>query len=137
MEKQLKPCEKCGKIMEKIYGSGRFCSQPCARSSSTSQKRKEINDKVSKTLTGKSGWSKGKILEKKFEIECRKCGAKVLAARRNKKWCDLHQGGQEKSKYILIEFSEVEANDKHKNSQESTKKLGKKIQKIKDDKKLA
>lgn len=46
-------CESCNKIHEGTYGSGRFCSQECARSFSTKDKRKEINEKVSKTLKSK------------------------------------------------------------------------------------
>jgi hypothetical protein len=43
-------CEKCGLNIEVKYGSGRFCSKVCARSFSTSLKRKEISKKVSDTL---------------------------------------------------------------------------------------
>lgn len=47
-------CEKCNKEHNGTYGSGRFCEETCARSFSTSEKRDEINEKVSKKLT-KSG----------------------------------------------------------------------------------
>lgn len=56
-------CEFCGEIHTGSYGSGRFCSQKCARGFSTNSKRKEINDKVSKTLT------KERIV--KICLECR------------------------------------------------------------------
>lgn len=45
-------CENCNKEHDGSYGSGRFCSSKCARAFSTKNKRKEINEKVSKTLKG-------------------------------------------------------------------------------------
>lgn len=47
-------CEKCNKEHDGKYGSGRFCSQLCARSFATASKREEINEKVSQRL-GKYG----------------------------------------------------------------------------------
>lgn len=47
-----KPCENCKKVHNGKYGSGRFCNAKCARGFSSKDKRKEINEKVSKTLTG-------------------------------------------------------------------------------------
>jgi ribosomal protein L24E len=44
-------CENCENEHSGEYGSGRFCSSKCARGFSTKKKRKEINEKVSKTLT--------------------------------------------------------------------------------------
>lgn len=46
-------CELCGKEHDGSYGSGRFCSQKCARSFSTSKNRKNINKKVSKKMLGR------------------------------------------------------------------------------------
>lgn len=47
-------CEKCGKEHDGSYGSGRFCSQSCARSfSTTNNSRKEINKKISNKLAGR------------------------------------------------------------------------------------
>jgi hypothetical protein len=43
-------CENCGKQHDKSYGSGRFCSQTCARGFATKSKRTEINQKVSALL---------------------------------------------------------------------------------------
>ena len=40
-------CEKCGIEHDGSYGSGRFCSQKCARSFSTSKNRDAINAKIS------------------------------------------------------------------------------------------
>jgi len=46
----LNACEKCGVTPDEKYASGRFCSVTCARSYSTALNRKEINEKVKKTL---------------------------------------------------------------------------------------
>ena len=47
-------CEKCGIEHDGSYASGRFCSTKCSRSFSTLKARKEINEKVSKTLSSKT-----------------------------------------------------------------------------------
>lgn len=52
-------CENCGKEHNGNYGSGRFCSQLCARSFSTKANRKEINKRVSKTL--KKNYNDGRV----------------------------------------------------------------------------
>ena len=46
----MKKCENCGLEHQGDYGSGRFCNNKCARSYSTKNKRKLINEKVSKKL---------------------------------------------------------------------------------------
>lgn len=46
-------CEYCLIEHDEKYGSGRFCSNKCARGFSTKNKRKEINNKVSKSLKGR------------------------------------------------------------------------------------
>lgn len=46
-------CENCNSEMAVKYGSGRFCSNKCARGFSTKSKRSEINEKVSNSLKGK------------------------------------------------------------------------------------
>lgn len=51
MKDQIKRCECCGQVHDSSYGSGRFCSSQCARRFSTSEKRVEINNKVSNTLS--------------------------------------------------------------------------------------
>ena len=48
-------CENCGNDHTGEFGSGRFCSLKCSRSFSTKSKRKEINEKVSISLTGRPG----------------------------------------------------------------------------------
>lgn len=52
-------CENCEQEHDGKYGSGRFCNGKCARGFSTKAKRKEINEKVSKSLTGRPAWSSG------------------------------------------------------------------------------
>jgi hypothetical protein len=47
-------CENCKKSHDGSYGSGRFCNSKCARGFSTKGRRKEISNKVSKTLKGRS-----------------------------------------------------------------------------------
>lgn len=73
----------------------RFCTIKCSRSFSTKNTRKEINKKVSDTLTGKPGWSRGKKIEKKIEAKCQKCNETFLTASRFKKFCDKHPRGRE------------------------------------------
>ncbi len=58
-------CEKCLKIHDGSYGSGRFCSSKCARSFSTKNKRAEINKKVSEALKGTK--STGKPFKKGYD----------------------------------------------------------------------
>jgi hypothetical protein len=66
-------CENCNKEPDISYGSGRFCSEKCARAFSTKEKRKEINKKVGLTLKQKyaSGALKGTVLGKGFTDEQR------------------------------------------------------------------
>lgn len=47
-------CEYCGEIHDGSYGSGRFCHSKCARGFATKNKRSDINEKVGKTLKGRS-----------------------------------------------------------------------------------
>jgi len=68
-------CENCGKEVFENYGSGRFCSEKCARSFSTKAKRKEINEKVSKTLKGR----------KYVKYFCNSCGEEII--NRKAKYC--------------------------------------------------
>lgn len=73
-------CEYCGNEHTGSYGSGRFCSEHCARGFSSKIKRKEINKKVSET------WRKKR--EKKQPKKCKSCGIEI--ANHNKKmYCCL------------------------------------------------
>lgn len=77
-------CEnkKCSREHNGSYGSGRFCSPKCARSFSTSSKRKSINLKVSQTLKGYKTVPGGKI--KLCDYGCKKEAKFQLS---NGKWC--------------------------------------------------
>ena len=61
-------CENCNASHSGVYGSGRFCSNTCARGFSTKLKRKEINDKVSNTLSLKlnNGLTKQEVVQRKI-----------------------------------------------------------------------
>lgn len=75
-------CEKCGKEHNGDYGSGRFCNSKCARGFSTTEKRKEINIKVSKLLSGYRCVKGGKIKLCDYG-----CGQKAKYQLSNGKWC--------------------------------------------------
>ena len=47
-------CEYCNQEHDGSFGSGRFCSNKCARGYSTSKKRAEINRKISETIVNNS-----------------------------------------------------------------------------------
>lgn len=72
----MKTCEYCDKKHNRNYGSGRFCSEHCARGFSSYDKRKEISRKVSLALGGD-----GNIEPKK----CLNCG--VLFKKKNSRFC--------------------------------------------------
>jgi ribosomal protein S27AE len=80
---ETKICENCGAEHDGKYGSGRFCSSKCSRGFSTKAKRKEINEKVSATITDKLlsgervGCAKIKSDDEKIKLEtrlCKECG---------------------------------------------------------------
>lgn len=68
-------CENCGHEHDGSYGSGRFCSQKCARGFSTKENREQISKKVSKALGGNGTLRKLK--------PCKNCGEPTL----NGKFC--------------------------------------------------
>ena len=72
----MKNCENCKQEHNGSYGSGRFCSTKCARGFSTKAKRKEINEKVSKTL------SSPPLIKK-----CKHCGCNFNATKKGKLFC--------------------------------------------------
>lgn|GEM_PF-1850995 len=51
--KKCKNCQSKDAIKYSKYSNGNFCSSKCARSFSTKEKRKEINEKLSNKLKGK------------------------------------------------------------------------------------
>jgi len=89
----MKLCENCGNPHDGQYGSGRFCSSKCSRGFSTKEKRKEINEKVSKSLLGKPSFLKGTstnrkglhLIDRKI-MSCLVCGKEkeVLITNTNK-----------------------------------------------------
>ena len=83
-------CENCGTNHKGEYGSGRFCSSKCAKSFSTSKKRKEINTKIRKSLSYPDvtkmcpvcGSSFTKKWKKRTQKTCsRSCGSKLSNSR--------------------------------------------------------
>lgn len=82
-------CEKCKVEHHVKYGSGRFCSQSCARSFSTLYRRKEINEKVSSKV--KSNLEKDGKQALRFDFKCKNCGLRKLIkwSKRNKKFCSI------------------------------------------------
>lgn len=49
----MQNCETCVVLNDGSYGCGRFCSEKCARSFSTKNRRKAINQQVSQKLRGR------------------------------------------------------------------------------------
>jgi hypothetical protein len=76
-------CENCDIEHTGEYGSGRFCSSKCARGFSTKAKRKEINAKISNTLTGTGNSD--------VSLQCKYCTKefKVPYKKRHQKCCSL------------------------------------------------
>jgi hypothetical protein len=73
---KCKNCNEKDAVKYSKYSNGEFCSRKCARGFSTKAKRKEINEKVSKTLT------KEKIIK-----ICPVCGDGFQNS--NKKFCSF------------------------------------------------
>lgn len=76
----VKRCERCGKGIETVVGSGRFCSSACSHSFSTSRNRSEINAKVSVSLKGRKVTLKSGV--------CPMCGERFeMLLRKPKTFC--------------------------------------------------
>jgi len=81
----MKICEKCNEQHDGTYASGRFCSAKCSRAFSTFQKRKEVNEKVSKTMKGRktsSRWKNQDVIR-----SCKYCNATFEAKRPHQLAC--------------------------------------------------
>ena len=136
-------CEKCNLQHDGKYGSGRFCSNKCARSFSSgdAKKKEERNKKISQSLLGhsvseetkKKISQKAKILAghgkqaealKKYHDERRK---KLPFERLTKNWqkeflleengrkCD--KCGQEENwngKFLVLQLHHIDGNEKNK-----------------------
>jgi hypothetical protein len=88
----MKYCENCGCKHDGSYGSGRFCSVKCSRGFSTKAKRKEINEKVSKSLRGNIPWNRSNDYVDKFINKiCPQCNKKfeIHYSKRNQKCCSI------------------------------------------------
>lgn len=104
-------CEKCGIEHDGKYASGRFCSSKCSRSFSTSSKRDEINEKVSKKLKNRST----KTLEY-FSLDkiCPSCKHEFLARLKKQKYCSRKcrpkcvHSDEFKEKIRQVRFREIE-----------------------------
>lgn len=82
IEKTIFICEYCGnKFYGKLNNTNRFCCKKCARGFSTKEKRKEINEKVSKKLKIKA---RPKIIKK-----CAFCNKEFIVkwSKRNQQCC--------------------------------------------------
>ena len=80
---KCKNCKQKDTAKYSKYTSGEFCSRECARAYSTKNKRKEINEKIRKSLTGRGNNSVKKecsICKEKFEVEWK---------RRNREFCSV------------------------------------------------
>lgn len=85
-------CENCQKKHNGSYGSGRFCSQKCARAYATKLNRKEINKKVSLTMRGTGDSSESRKdkcpicggTKNKVSKRCKFCIPQVTAKTRKK-----------------------------------------------------
>lgn len=86
-------CEKCDKKHDGTFGSGRFCSQKCASSFSTKNKRKEINQKVSQKIKqyfedDENSRKRYDKIRKDFIIkECLECNKKYKTKKNKQKFC--------------------------------------------------
>ena len=80
---ECKCCKQKEAIQYSKYTTGEFCSKECARAYSTKSKRKEINEKISKTMTGNGNGN--------IKIECDYCKKEfeVEWKRREQKLCSV------------------------------------------------
>lgn len=99
-------CENCSENHSGSYGSGRFCSEQCARGYSTKDNREEINRKVSISLGGEG---------KKRKTICINCGKQFSKKNKKAKYCSLncqheHQWKLYKEKVELVNSFEITLN---------------------------
>ena len=110
-------CEYCEQEHNSSYGSGRFCNRSCAAGFSTKNKRKEINKKVSKTLTGTGN--------PKITKHCLYCNSKLILShkRRNKKFCNNSCGSSHVNSDPAVRKRLSEVGKKRCESLEERKRL--------------
>lgn len=77
-------CENCDLTHDGSYGSGRFCSNKCARCFSTKARRLEINTQVSKKLTKPAITKQCDVCQANFETKLSKqiCCSKICSEKR-------------------------------------------------------
>lgn len=78
----MKECENCKNEHTGDYGSGRFCSNKCARGFSTKEKRLEINEKVKLKLIKDPHVKYCKVCKIEFKtklINAKYCSKKCIA----------------------------------------------------------
>jgi len=115
-------CENCNNEHDGSYGSGRFCSIKCARGFSTKNKRKEINEKVSKKMQGNIPWNKGQVFVSKVESICKwdNCNNIVVnycTSKDHKKFCSKECLAKWQKKYLkYMKFNGKTWSDIHKES---------------------
>lgn len=102
-----KNCENCGTLITQKYGSGRFCSEYCARSFSSKEKRQEINKKVSETF--KKRWKENPKQFKSFRLNGLK-GTKAMAKKNHENHLKrkVAMGSKEDRIYLDITYGELE-----------------------------
>jgi len=82
-------CEYCKQDHDGSYGSGRFCSNKCARGFSTKNKRLIINEKLSKKYKGYK-FIKGGVIK----LCDYGCGKEAKYQFKNGKWCCSNSANQ-------------------------------------------
>lgn len=89
-------CEKCNSNHNGEYGSGRFCSQRCSRSYSTSSNRSSINEKIGRSIKGSGN---PPIIK-----NCIYCGNEFIASwkRKDQKSCSV--SCSMKSNWVNLEY---------------------------------
>lgn len=98
---KCKYCNEKDAVKYSNHSNGEFCSKECARGFSTKAKRKEINEKVSKTLTGrKSSLPKFRTY---YSHICEICKVEFETTKRIQKTC-----GDMKCKNKLISKKQKE-----------------------------
>lgn len=77
-------CERCGKVMETYYGSGRFCCKSCANKRDYSE---ETKFKIGKSVKGQNRRKKNEEEYYKNPNTCKVCGNVLSYEKRNRKTC--------------------------------------------------
>lgn len=105
-------CEKCFSTHDGKYASGRFCSQKCSRSFSTSRNRKDISEKTKKTWGEKPLEEKLKSslwLEKGLTRECIFCNETFQAKRPAQKSCSTSCARRNKESSLTEEQKTIKS----------------------------